>query len=115
MDEYVTLTDENQDDLGGQEDDDIDLLFDLCKEDFPLSTKEQTVNVKTFLRDLEKTGLKKDDKRLQDLIKKLKDIGDQDESNLSSMDNINLNRENFKRLGWAKYSNIFLDDSKYHF
>ena len=107
MDEYVTLTDENQDDLGGQEDDDIDLLFDLCKEDFPLSTKEQTVNVKTFLRDLEKTGLKKDDKRLQDLMKKLKDIGDQDESNLSSMDNINLNRENFKRLGWEKYLNKY--------
>ena len=97
MDEFVTLTDENQDDLGGQEDEDIDLLFDLCKDDFPLSTKDQTVNVRTFLRDLEKTGLRKDDNRLQNLIKMLKEINDKDESDLSSIDNLNLNREDFKR------------------
>ena len=102
MDEFVTLTDENQDDPDGQEDEDIDLLFDLCKDDFPLSTKEQTVNVRIFLRDLEKTGLRKDDNRLQNLIRMLKEINEKDESDLSSIDNLNLNREDFKRYRLTK-------------
>ena len=78
-----------------KENDDIELLFDLCKDDFPLSSKEQIVDVKKFLRELSQTGLQRDDPRLQNLIKELSEIAQQE--NCTSLDTLKLNLTAFKR------------------
>ena len=89
------LTDEADSDNCNKEDD-IELLFDLCKDDFPLSSKEQTVDVKKFLKELSQTGLHTDDPRLQNLIKELTEIA-QKEENCTSLDALKLNLSAFKR------------------
>ena len=97
MDEFVSLTDEIDKIEDAKENDDIDLLFDLCKDDFPLSSFEQTVNIGKFLKDLEKTGLLRGDPRLQNLIKLLQEIVDGEGANVSSMEHLCLNKTTFKR------------------
>ena len=97
MDEIISLTDDTDDDMGVQEDDDIELLFDLCKDDFPLSSKEQTVNVGRFLKELEKTGLRRNDIRLSNLINLLNEIAITEGGDWSSIDNLHLNKDAFKR------------------
>ena len=89
------LTDEANN-CSSKEDDDIELLFDLCKDDFPISSKEQTVDVKKFLKELSQTGLQRDDPRLQNLIKELSDIAQQAD-NSTSLDALKLNLSAFKR------------------
>ena len=89
------LTDEANN-CSSMEDDDIELLFDLCKDDFPISSKEQTVDVKKFLKELSQTGLQRDDQRLQNLIKELSEIAQQ-EDNSTSLDALKLNLSAFKR------------------
>ena len=95
-----SLTDEAEDDQDkGKVEDETDLLFELCKDDFPaLSSLEQTINVGTFLDDLETTGIRRDDKRLANLMADLNKIKDQDNSFGPCVDNLNLNKETFKRL-----------------
>ena len=78
-----------------KENDDIEMLFDLCKDDFPLSSKEQTVDVKKFLRELSQTGLQRDDPRLYNFIRELSDIAQQE--NCTSLDALKLNLMAFKR------------------
>ena len=78
-----------------KENDDIEMLFDLCKDDFPLSSKEQTVDVKKFLRELSQTGLQRDDPRLHNFIKELSDNAQ--EENCTSLDALKLNLMAFKR------------------
>lgn len=91
------LTDEaDSNNCSSKEDDDIELLFDLCKDDFPISSKEQTVDVKKFLKELSQTGLQRDDPRLQNLIKELSEIAQQ-EDNSTSLDALKLNLSAFKR------------------
>ena len=89
------LTDEANN-CSSKEDDDIELLFDLCKDDFPISSKEQTVDVKKFLKELSQTGLQRDDQRLQNLIKELSEIAQQ-EDNSTSLDALKLNLSAFKK------------------
>ena len=91
------LSDEADSNNSSQENDDIELLFDLCKDDFPISSKEQTVDVKKFLKELSQTGLQKDDPRLKNLIKELKEIAQQ-EDNSTSIDALKLNLSAFKRV-----------------
>ena len=79
-----------------REDDDIDLLFDLCKDDFPLSPSHQTVGVGSFLHDLTKTGLKRDDPRLRNLMSELEKLLIQN-NGVESIDLMKLNKSAFKR------------------
>ena len=80
----------------GREDDDIDLLFDLCKDDFPLSPSNQTVGVGSFLHDLNKTGLKRDDPRLRNLMNELEKLLILN-NGVESIDLMKLNKSAFKR------------------
>ena len=75
------------------------MLFELCKDDLPsLSSLEETINVGVFLKDLETTGIRRDDKRLANLMAELNKIRDQDNSFGPCVDNLNLNKDTFKRL-----------------
>ena len=51
MDEFVSLTDEiDLERKVSAVEEELDCLFELCKEDFPfLSTEEQTINIGKFL------------------------------------------------------------------
>ena len=90
------MSDEADSNNCSQENDDIELLFDLCKDDFPISSKEQTVDVKKFLKELSQTGLQRDDPRLKNLIKELTENAQQEE-NCTSLDALKLNLSAFKR------------------
>ena len=93
-----SLTEEAEDDKNENVEVEIDLLFDLCKEDFPsLSSQEPTINVGVFLTDLQTTGIRRDDKRLANLMAELNKLKDQDSSFGPSVDNLNLNKDTFKR------------------
>ena len=92
------MTEGAEDDKKENIEEEIDLLFDLCKEDFPsLSSQESTINVGVFLTDLETTGIRRDDKRLASLMAELNKLKDQDNSFGPSVDNLNLNKDTFKR------------------
>ena len=87
----------------------IDLLFDLCKEDFPsLSSQESTINVGVFLNDLETTGIRRDDKRLANLMSELNKLKDQDNSFGPSVDNLDLNKDTFKRYQLLNQKSQFI-------
>ena len=81
-----------------QEDDEMDLLFELCKEDFPLTSDpgQLTVSMGAFLRDLERTGIRRDDARIQALVRNLTRLVAEDRV-ASNIDNIKLNKHAFKR------------------
>ena len=79
-----------------KEDDDIDLLFDLCKDDFPIISKDKNVDIKKFIKDLSQTGLQRDDPRLQNLMKELSELT-QNDANGTSMDSLKLNLSAFKK------------------
>ena len=81
-----------------QEEDEMDLLFDLCKEDFPLTSDpgQMTVSMGAFLRDLERTGIRRDDARIQALVRNLTRLVAEDKM-ASNIDNIKLNKHAFKR------------------
>ena len=92
------MTEVAEDDKNQNIEEEIDLLFDLCKEDFPsLSSQESTINVGVFLNDLETTGIRRDDKRLANLMSELNKLKDQDNSFGPSVDNLDLNKDTFKR------------------
>ena len=92
------MTEEAVDDQNENIEEEIDLLFDLCKEDFPsLSSQESTINVGVFLTDLETTGIRRDDQRLASLMAQLNKLKDQDNSFGPCVDNLNLNKDTFKR------------------
>ena len=94
-----------EDDKNQNIEEEIDLLFDLCKEDFPsLSSQESTINVGVFLNDLETTGIRRDDKRLANLMAELNKLKDQDNSFGPSVDNLDLNKDTFKRWPIIKAS-----------
>ena len=96
------------------EENDIDCLFELCKEDFPfLSSEQQTINIGKFLhvsqikeypeqchilcQDLEKTGIRRTDKRLGRFMAALQKIVVEEGTKGQSVDNLNLNKEVYKR------------------
>jgi len=101
MDEYVSLTDEleSPNNKLSAEADEIDCLFELCKEDFPfITSKQQTINIGKFLTELEKTGIRRNDKRLNGLVKKLEKILDEEGSTGRSLESLVLNKEVFRRV-----------------
>jgi len=109
MDEYVSLTDEleNVDKAMTAEENDIDCLFDLCKEDFPfLSSEQQTINIGKFLHDLEKAGIRRTDKRLGRFMAALQKIVVEEGTKGQSVDNLNLNKEVYKRAIQADFKLI---------
>ena len=86
------------------EDEDIGLLFDLCKDDFPLLSSSQTVNVGGFLHELLKTGLTRDDPRIQNLMMELSNL--KILQRLDGIDQLKLNKTDFKRCK-TSHSYIF--------
>merc|ERR1719410_2078126 len=96
MDELADNTEGQEED---QEDDEMDLLFELCKEDFPLTSDpgQMTVSMGAFLRDLERTGIRRDDARIQALVRNLTRLVAEDKL-ASNIDNIKLNKHAFKRV-----------------
>ena len=98
LNDYFSLTDEAEDNQSENVEDETDLLFELCKDDFPSLSSQPTINVGFFLKDLETTGIRRDDKRLANLMTELNKLKDQDNSFGPSVDNLNLNKETFKRF-----------------
>ena len=94
---------------------DISCLFELCKEDFPfITSKQQTINIGKFLhvskicilppwirliyfQDLEKTGIRRSDKRLSEFMAELDKIMVEEGTAGRSLNNLNLTNEVFSK------------------
>uniref|UniRef100_A0A0K2UVN2 Glutaminase EF-hand domain-containing protein n=1 Tax=Lepeophtheirus salmonis TaxID=72036 RepID=A0A0K2UVN2_LEPSM len=110
MDEWVSLTENEslipEEVINYQE---SIMLFDMHKIEINNGT-EEIVNVGKFLAALEETGLRRNDPRLQSLMKELDHIKRSNEECGTSIEGLQLDKETFIRwCNWAMVNKIIVD------